>query len=64
VLWSAWFGVYGLGWSLAWDVELWAGSTVFAALGAAGLGLLAFDPPEPSPSGEELGQPAEEHATR
>jgi hypothetical protein len=44
VLWSAWFATYAAIWDLAWTVELWSGSIVYAVLGAVGLALLAFPP--------------------
>jgi hypothetical protein len=38
-----------LRWGIAWPAELWAGSVVFAALGAFALSLLMVPPPAPLP---------------
>lgn len=41
VLWLTYFGAIALGPGLSWSVELWAGSTMMAALVGAGLAVLA-----------------------
>jgi hypothetical protein len=49
VLWASYFLAVQLRWGIAWPAELWAGSVVFAALGALALSLLMVPPPGPAP---------------
>jgi hypothetical protein len=51
VLWTAYFAILALSGTLAWPVELWAGTTIMATLTSLALaGLLTLAPPDNPPT--------------